>query len=61
MERYVDSKTQALNCDCGAIATRQMSMPTVKLDGISGDFPGAHMKWAKIREDNARIKAKRDS
>jgi hypothetical protein len=35
--------------------------PSVKLEGITGDFPDAHTKWAKIREDNKRIKDKRNS
>ena len=44
---------------CGGRAVQQMGMPTVRLEGITGAFPGAHHKWAQIREDNARIKAKR--
>lgn len=60
-ERYVESDTKIVDCDCGAFAARQLSMPTVKLEGLTGDFPGAHEKWARIREDNARIKAKRNS
>ena len=51
--------TQILCPECGLDAVQLMSMPTVRLEGISGDFPDAHSRWAKIREDNARIKAER--
>lgn len=59
-ERFVDSATRSIECpDCGGPANEQLSMPTVRLEGISGDFPDAHDRWARIREENARIKAKR--
>lgn len=58
-ERFVDTNLTELQCDCGGLSYRVIGMPTVKLEGITGDFPGAHSRWAKIREDNARIKARR--
>lgn len=59
-ERLVDSEIHTIECpDCGGRANEQLSMPTVKLDGTSGDFPGAYDRWARIREENAKIKAKR--
>lgn len=58
-ERFVDTNLTELQCDCGGLSYRAIGMPTVKLEGITGDFPGAHSRWAKIREDNARIKARR--
>lgn len=59
-EAYVDADTKCVKCsDCGERSYKQMSMPTVKLEGITGAFPGAHEKWAKIREDNARNMARR--
>ena len=59
-EKLVDSDYSTIECpECFHNATVQMSTPTIKLDGTSGDFPGAHDKWARIREDNARIKAAR--
>ena len=57
-ERFINNEVVQVDCACGAIANRLIGMPTVKLEGISGAFPGAHAKWAKIREDNARLKAK---
>ena len=58
-EKLVDSDYHSIECpECHGDAIEQMSMPTVRLEGITGAFPGAHEKWARIREDNARIKAK---
>ncbi len=34
-----------------------IGMPRVALEGITGAFPGAHDRWATIREANARQKA----
>ena len=61
VERFIESTIEGIECDCGSVALRLISAPRSKLDGTSGDFPGAAMRWAKIREDNARIKAKRES
>ena len=58
-EKLVDTNIRYIKCECGGKADRMIGMPTVKLEGITGSFPGAHEKWAKIREDNARIKGKR--
>lgn len=59
-ERLVDSEYKTIECpECGSNATLLQAMPTVRLEGITGAFPGAHDKWARIREDNARIKAAR--
>lgn len=59
-ERFIDVKTTHVECSsCHQDAEQRIGMPTVKLEGITGDFPGAHHKWAKIREDNARIKGRR--
>lgn len=59
-EKLVDSDFHNIECpECQGDAVEMMSMPTVRLEGISGAFPGAHDRWARIREDNARIKAAR--
>lgn len=58
-EKLVDTNLREYDCKCGGKATRMIGMPTVRLEGITGAFPGAHEKWARIREDNARIKAQR--
>jgi len=62
-ERLTDTAYRAIECpECHGDAIEQLSMPTVKLEGITGAFPGAADRWARIREDNARIKrAKADA
>jgi DNA-directed RNA polymerase subunit RPC12/RpoP len=59
-ERYIDSDTSQVVCDeCGNTAVRLIGMPRVALEGITGSFPGAADRWAKIRED--RHRKRRDS
>jgi len=62
-ERFIEPETNEVRCPkCGGVAIRIIGMPRVSLEGITGDFPGAADRWARIREDNARIKAaKRES
>jgi len=57
-ELYVDSETTEIPCLCGKTARRVIGMPRIALEGITGSFPGAHDRWARIREENARIKAR---
>jgi hypothetical protein len=58
-ERFIDGETVAVACVCGEITKRVIGMPRVALDGTDPSFPGAYDKWARVREENARIKAKR--
>ena len=58
-ERFIDSESKETRCDCGLMATKVLSAPRVYLDPISGDFPGATMKWARQRQE--QIKAERKS
>lgn len=51
MEELVDSDISEIECRCGGVATKELSTPTIQLEGISGAFPGAADHWAKIRED----------
>ena len=53
-ERFVDSYFTQIQCDCGGTASRVVGMPMVKLEGITGAFPGAHDRWARIREEKFR-------
>ena len=58
-ERYIDAYFTEFQCECGGVSRRIIGMPRIGLEGISGAFPGAHHRWAQIREDNAKMKAKR--
>ena len=59
-EHYVDSSVYQFICECGGVSRRQISMPTVKLEGVTGSFPGAWHKWADKREKRAKELAKKD-
>ena len=57
-ESLCEANISRITCaDCGSDAVAMLSTPAIRLEGISGAFPDAHNKWAKIREDNAKIKA----
>ncbi len=60
-ERFIDVETHYVECSCGGTARKIVGMPTVKLEGITGAFPGAHDRWARIREENARQKKRREA
>jgi hypothetical protein len=59
VERYIDSNIDKVTCECGGVSDRVIGMPRVALDGTDPSFPGAYGKWARTREDNAKIKSKR--
>lgn len=56
-ERYIDSETRMITCECGNDAARVIGMPRVKLEGITGAFPGAYHKWATDHEKRAKKRA----
>jgi hypothetical protein len=59
-EAYVQAEYKTIECpECGCNATIVQAMPTVCLEGITGAFPGAADRWARIREENAQIKRNR--
>lgn len=49
-EDFVESSVTTSRCGCGANATKIPSATKCQLDGASGDFPGAHMKWVREHE-----------
>jgi hypothetical protein len=49
-EEFTKQDISVSRCACGANAKRLVSSPRFRLDGSSGDFPGAHMKWVKEHE-----------
>lgn len=48
-----DELTAVVRCDCGGDAKRIISPVRTHLDGASGDFPGAAIKWARDHERRA--------
>ena len=54
-EAFIDSTIKEHVCaECGAKAQRIVSPVRSMLDPISGDFPGATMKWAKNRQETIK-------
>lgn len=51
-ERFVDADVAEHQCACGRMAKRKLAAPRSKLEGFSGDFPGAADKWKRDRESH---------
>ena len=45
IERYCVYEMQSVQCECGGLANRTISAPSINLEGWSGSFPGAAMKF----------------
>jgi hypothetical protein len=45
IERYCNYELQSVPCECGGIANRIISAPSINLEGWSGSFPGAANKF----------------
>ena len=51
-EAYIDAEKRTTECNkCGQPAIRIVSKPMVKLEGVTGDFPGAAMQWERKRNE----------
>lgn len=51
-EQFIDDSLRQSVCTvCGKKSTRIVSTPRVKLEGISGDFPGAYDRWERVRAE----------
>jgi hypothetical protein len=58
IERYCDYEAQETQCECGGSANRTISAPSVKLEGWSGHFPGAAMKFDRIHREKLAAERK---
>ena len=54
-EHWVKSDVRTVRCKCGADASRLSTGGHARLDPLSGDFPGATLKWAKHHEKMAKV------
>lgn len=52
-EEFVSGNATS-RCGCGADAKQVISAPAFHLDGSSGHFPGAAMKWEREHERLAK-------
>lgn len=61
-EALVSDDVTELPCrTCSLTAPRIISPVRTMLDPISGDFPGATMKWAKNRQEQIKLERKREN
>lgn len=61
-EAYIDSALRTTNCKvCGQAAIRIISKPLVKLEGVTGDFPGAAMQWERKRNEKIQAEKKENA
>jgi len=55
-EQFVSTAIEEADCpECGEKAKRIISGGNFTLDALSGDYPGATMKWAREHEKAAKI------
>lgn len=58
-EHFVENDITEVECqDCGDIATKIISPVNFTLEGVSGSFPGAAMKWDKRRQEKMKQERK---
>lgn len=58
-EKLVDDSVRSVKCiHCDTNATRLVSAPSVKLEGITGAFPGAYSKWERVRAEKMQQERK---
>lgn len=61
-ERFISVETETVSCHvCGNQASRQLSTPQVKLEGVTGNFPGAAMKWERKHREQLAKEQKRNA
>lgn len=58
-EKYVDDSVRSVGCSCGIQAERIMSATNFKLEGITGDFPGAYSRWERVRAEKMKEERKK--
>jgi len=50
-EYFADNETKHIQCqECNCLATKIIKPIRFHLEGVTGSFPGAAMKWQKRRE-----------
>ena len=60
-EMFTSNPTETTECMCGEQALRQRSAPTISLEGVTGSFPGAAVKWDKKHAEALKVEQKRNS
>jgi hypothetical protein len=58
IERYCVYEMQSVQCECGGLANRTISAPSINLEGWSGSFPGAAMKFDRKHREKLAAERK---
>jgi hypothetical protein len=59
-ESFVDDSVRLAPCkDCGKDAERIVSRSNFKLEGVTGDFPGAYSRWERVRAEKLKEERKK--
>ena len=61
-ERFIDDSVRTTECAiCGSKASRIVSKPAIKLEGVTGAFPGAYDRWERIRAEKLAQERKQNA
>lgn len=61
-EAFVDAEIRTTDCkECGKSAERIISRPMVQLEGVTGSFPGAAMRWEQKRAEKLKVEQKQNA
>ena len=58
IERYCNYELQSVQCECGGIANRIISAPSISLEGWSGSFPGSANKFDRKHREKLAAERK---
>jgi hypothetical protein len=59
-EKYVDDEVKVVECPhCRNDASRIISTPRIRLEGITGAFPSASDAWARKHEEANKVAYKK--
>lgn len=54
-EKFVDTEVRVVECPhCHNDASRVISSPRISLEGLTGAFPDAAAKWARLHTEAAK-------
>lgn len=59
-EGFVDYETTTILCGCGEESNRIISPVRISLDGTDPIYTSAYDKWARTREQQQKLEAKRN-
>lgn len=59
-EMFVPGDAEEVRCPaCGAAASKAVSLPRFRLEGITGSFPTAWLRWEKKRAEKQAVEERK--